>query len=56
MQFNNVSDTRVLTDEVRVSDGIMKVHRLELVYNDLTSGCSCQCVSNCTCDCDRKAL
>ena len=36
--------------------GIERVHHLKLVYNDLTSSCSCQCVNNCSCDCDRKAL
>lgn len=39
-----------------VESGVKSVHRLTLVYNDLTSACSCQCVMNCSCDCDRKAL
>ena len=56
MQINNTSEARVLTDEVGVEDGIKKVHHLKLVYNDLTSACSCQCVTNCSCDCDRKGL
>lgn len=48
-------ETKKLAEEAKKS-GIKKVHRLSLVYNDLTSACSCQCVTNCSCDCDRKAL
>lgn len=52
-----MTDTKQkILEENGKQSGIEQVHQLKLVYNDLTSACSCQCVSYCTCDCDRKGL
>lgn len=53
--MTNATELKIKTEDVKES-GIEQVHHLKLVYNDLTSACSCQCVNDCTCDCDRKAL
>ncbi len=54
---NNTSEALAYDfDEPEEESGVKQVHHLTLVYNDLTSACDCQCVMNCTCDCDRKAL